>query len=238
MVAKPKANRRTKTVSGPCALMRLSRRYGVFNGISVERVGVMTDLELRWLDNIKKAIHDSDKALLSSAPQDHCLEELCKAIDTAKTLRRSLRGEDMSPKQNRARFIEFLDTELPRPENRGLELQLVDAREGTPVTYSFSSLVYDIRCMIHENENLNVAERPAYHLQLDWTMSEHDPWIGYPVNGAFVLNARLVCHRLREILTKFVTVIQSMFECAHGATSGYVGNPPLGSIRPKSRGPA
>src|SRR5271157_3196283 len=60
------------------------------------RVAAMTGQEKRWLDNVRKDFHESDTVLQAGTPQDRCLEELFKAVDTAKTLRRSLRGEDTS----------------------------------------------------------------------------------------------------------------------------------------------
>ncbi len=66
----------------------------------------------------------------------------------------------MTCRDNKKRFLEFLNLELPSPESGGLLVHLVDARSGKAVAYSFAELVYDIRCMIHENENLNAAEAP------------------------------------------------------------------------------
>lgn len=60
----------------------------MLEGVSEERIHAMTPQELRWLDNLKKAFYESDQSFRSGAPQDQCLEELCKAIDTAKTLQR------------------------------------------------------------------------------------------------------------------------------------------------------
>ena len=100
-----------------CPALERPSRYGwtiqdrrgrtMFKGIDDNRLLNMTDVERRWLDNIKKAFHESDQALQSGRHEDRCLEELFKAIDTAKTLRRSLRGEDTSGKDNKKRFIEF-----------------------------------------------------------------------------------------------------------------------------------
>ena len=130
------------------------------------------------MNNIKKVFFASDESYASRRPEDRCMEELCKATDTAKTLRRSLRGEDTSGAQNRVRFLEFLSTELPAPEAGGVDVHLLDARKNEPVQYSFPSLIYAIRCMIHENENLNAAEAPDYHIQLDWTMHPESRYFG------------------------------------------------------------
>ena len=64
--------------------------------------------ELRWLNNIKKAFYGSDEEFRSGKPEDRCLEDLFKAVDTAKTLQRALQGKDTTPKQNARRFIDFL----------------------------------------------------------------------------------------------------------------------------------
>src|SRR5262245_31748493 len=130
----------------------------MFTGITPARLLNMTEQEQRWLDNLKKAFYESDRAYLEDCPHDECFPALCKAVDTAKTLRRSLRGEDVSSKDNKKRFLEFLNCELPSPEVGGVRVDLVDARTGKAISYSFAELVYDIRCMVHENENLNAAE--------------------------------------------------------------------------------
>lgn len=131
----------------------------MFAAITHDRLLAMSNQELRWFDNVKKAFYESDLAYTEGRAQDHCFPELCNAVDTAKTLRRSLREEDVSSRDNKKRFVEFLNFELPSPESGGLQVHLVDARSGKPVAYSFAELVYDIRCMVHENENLNAAER-------------------------------------------------------------------------------
>lgn len=86
--------------------------------ITEERVLKMSEGEDRLFDNIKKAHFNSDLKAKSLHPEDGCLEEVFKGIDTAKTLRRSLLGLDTSPRQNGKRFVEFLGLEIPgaRPE--------------------------------------------------------------------------------------------------------------------------
>jgi hypothetical protein len=58
----------------------------MLENVTEARIQDMTDQELRWLDNAKKAFARSDHAFQSAAPEDECLEAMCKAIDTAKTL--------------------------------------------------------------------------------------------------------------------------------------------------------
>jgi hypothetical protein len=62
------------------------------DGYDDQRVVNMTDEAKRWLDNITKSFHDSDRAYEFGHPEDGCVEVLCKAIDTAKTLRCFIAG--------------------------------------------------------------------------------------------------------------------------------------------------
>jgi hypothetical protein len=97
----------------------------MFDGYDGQRLLAMTDREKRWLDNVKKAFYESDRALQSGNPEDRCLEELFKAVDTAKTLRLSLRGEDVSPCDNKKRFIEFLGVGIPAARPGVSEFELL-----------------------------------------------------------------------------------------------------------------
>lgn len=129
-------------------------------GINRESLLNMTDQQHRWLNNLKKAFYDSDRLYGEGGPQE-CMEPMYKAVDTAKTLRRSLLCQDISSKKNAQRFKEFIDLEIPSRDRGGLLIPLVEARTGTSQEYSFSDLVYCIRCMVHENENLNASEAPT-----------------------------------------------------------------------------
>jgi hypothetical protein len=211
----------------------------MFAGIAPERFARLTEVEKRLLDNVKKAFHESDRNYASGRPQD-CMEPMCKAIDTAKTLRRSLRGEDTSGVDNRRRFKEFIDLEVPDPARGGFLVRLVDARTGQPRDYSFSELVHAIRCMVHENENLNAAEKPDYHILLEWGTTPQwvppsapatlppvsgtvqDPCLNWaatahsPVMGIIGGGGRITCNghliwgRLREVMGKFITGVDAM----------------------------
>lgn len=202
----------------------------MFDDMEPTRLTKMSEQELRWFENIKKAIFDADTAYRSGKPENRCFEEICKAIDTAKTLRRSLLGLNATTHNNKQLFIEFLDFELPSPARGGMNLQLTDARSGQAVRYSFSSLIYAIRCMIHENENLNAAEQPDYHVLLDWTQSPHDRCSGILGNGTVTLNARMIWLRTREVVAKFVVGIEAMI--AIQKEQSFSRNFDLGSIRP------
>ena len=204
----------------------------MFERISEKSVLEMTAQQKRWLDNIKKAFYESDRAFQSGVPEDRCLEELFKAIDTAKTLRRSLRGEDISTKDNKKYFIEFLGLEIPCFRSSESRFELRVKRSGELKEYTFADIVYDIRCMVHENENLNAEEGIDYHILLDWSADN-------PLNfaevrdGQITLNAQFLSQRLREVLAKFITGIESKIT---QATQGYFSisiRPDIGSVRPE-----
>jgi hypothetical protein len=234
--------------------MRL--RIDMFSGITPERLLNMTDQEQRWFDNVKKAFHENDRAYTEGRLANRGLEEACKAIDTAKTLRRSLRGEGTTTNNNKAKFVEFLNLEVPDPTCGGMQIQLIDSRRGQPVTYSFAELVYAIRCMIHEGENLNAAEGVDYHILLDWGNAPkwaptaagpvsgtiQDPsmtwalpraaYAGAVSDGRLLLNGHFVWGRVREILAKFITGIDGMISFSQGGSFSIGIDPPLGSVRP------
>src|SRR5688500_8627759 len=87
----------------------------LFAKVTPDRLLAMSEQERRWFDKLKKAFYESDLAYAEGRAADKCMPELCKAVDTAKTLRRSLSGEDTSPRENKKRFLEFLNFELPSP---------------------------------------------------------------------------------------------------------------------------
>jgi hypothetical protein len=150
-------------------------------------------------------------------------------------LKRSLRGEDTSHYNNRDRFIEFLGLEIPcaRPGSSGFKLR--DTESGTLREYTLGEIIYDIRCMIHENENLNAAEDVDYYILLDWSVRN-------PIYFAEVVNGRLLCNgfflwnRLREVLSKFITGVESMISLAKQQSFCITIRPEIGAIRPFARG--
>jgi hypothetical protein len=205
----------------------------MFDGISHERILTMTPQELRWLHNLKKAFLESDHSFISDRKKDHCLPEILKAIDTAKTLRRSLRGEPLSNYGNKRLFIEFLELEIPSAQGGGLSVSLKNPRTGKTDTYGFASLVYSIRCMVHENENLDAREVPEYHVLLDW--QDRSQAVLYFVNECLVCNGEFIWERLRQVLAKFITYIDSVFEFERSGRFRVLINPPLGSIQPDTQ---
>ena len=192
----------------------------------------MTEQELRWFDNAKKAFFASDQAFLSGSPENECFEELCKAIDTAKTLRCSLMGEPAKTKDNAKAFIEFIHLEVPLPEDNGIQLELIHSRTAKPVIYGYGKLVYAIRCMSHENENLNVDESIDYHILIDWNTDGNEIW-AWVSEKQVVVNGRLIWNRLRQILAKFLTHIENIYTFPETGCIGVSINPPAGSIQPK-----
>jgi hypothetical protein len=209
----------------------------MFVDITPGRLLAMNEQERRWFDNVKKAFYESDLAYENGIAHDRCLPELCKAVDTAKTLRRSLHGDSGSSKDNKKRFVEFLNLELPTPEVGGFQVHLVDARSGKAISYSFAELIYDIRCMVHENENLNAAEAPNYHILLDWSQPR-GLYFGNIEDGRLTCDGHMVWERLRQIMAKFITILDAMIKSAKLAAEGQVDSfhvtisPPLGSVRP------
>ena len=160
----------------------------MFEGIPESRFLNLTAKEERLLDNAKKAIYESDQAMLSGHPADRCLEEIFKAIDTVKTLRRSMRGEDTAPVENKKRFIEFLGLEIPAAQPDVPGIRLWDADKGKFDELTLGQVAYLARCKIHENENLNAAENPEYHILVDWDMRD-DRLLGTTSNGTIRLHA-------------------------------------------------
>lgn len=208
----------------------------MFEGIDEQRYSNMTKQELRWFDNIKKAFYHSDEALQSGHPEDGCLAELFKAVDTAKTLRRSLRGEDVSHAENRKRFIEFLGLAIPAARPGGSQFELRNRRTGARRKYTLGDVIYEFRCMIHENENLNVAEDIDHHILLDW--SHPNPEIPVHIRDeTIVCNGYFLWNRLREVMAKFITVIDARIAIAGNASSFRITTrPEFGSVVPERRG--
>jgi hypothetical protein len=199
-------------------------------GVSEERLLNLSIQENRWLNNLKKSIYESDLQVMNGTPENGSFLSLCQGIDVAKKLRLSLQEERLDDTQNRQRFIDFLSLEIPKSENK---IEVFNARKGRIVPYMLSEMIYDIRCiMVHENENLNHAENPGYHIELDWQQSEHSRILG-EITGErkIVLNGRLVLNRIREVLTKFL-MITELPKILKERGSWQIGNHALGSIRP------
>jgi hypothetical protein len=207
----------------------------MFKGITGERVAAMTPLEHRWLDNIRKAFADSDAEIGTERMPDDCIETLFKGIDAAKNLRLSLMsgGGDLRSR-NRARFMEFLECEIPSPTRGARRRELTDARTGETREWSVAEIMYEIRCMIHENENLDEREPVDYHIRLRWT-EPSEKFVCEHKDGRVVINARLLWRRLREILAKFITGIDAHEAMARKGAFSITISPEIGRIQPKHR---
>lgn len=205
----------------------------MLDGISKERIMNLTGREKRWLDNVKKAVLASDRAYLNGEKRDRCFPELCNAIDTAKTLQRSLLDQDTSPVKNKARFLEFFGGVSP-DEGGYQSREVVDARNGREIRLTIGELVYAIRCMCHENENLDAEDQPDYHVLLNWTgpFFHRQHFVSQFDNERIEVNAELLLEHTRERITRFVTSIDSYIAFVESGRINISCRPPLGSIRP------
>jgi len=194
----------------------------------------MTTKELRWFDNIKKAFADSDAASQTPRIRDAALESLFKGIDTAKTLRLSLLGMPYKRTENRIRFIEFLEYSIPAKANGARTFELVDAQTGVKKEYSISEIIYDVRCMVHENENLDESEDCNYHILLRW-IHNLDEFVLEHSEGRIIINGGLMWRRLREILAHFITGIDTLQNMKRTGKEFVTIIPPMDSILPKKK---
>ena len=206
----------------------------MFDGFDEKRLLAMSAQEKRWLDNVKKAFAEADAAMERGEPEDRCLEELFKAVDTAKTLRRSLRGEDVSPIENKKRFIHFLGLEIPAAQPGSSQFELQETESGQLRKFTLGEIIYSVRCKIHENENLNVAENVDYHILIDWSV-RHPAYFAGVKDGVAIFNGFFIWNRLREVLAKFITGIDAMVAFAEGRPFSIGIRPKLGSIQPERR---
>lgn len=209
----------------------------MLDGIDGQRLLAMVLQELRWMDNLKKAFHESDIAYTDGTAADNSFPAICKAIDVAATLRRSLQNpahpwEPPSTQNSKRKFISFLHSEIPDSDANGVKITLVDARTEHPVQYNFGGIVYAIRCMIHENENLNADENPDYHVTLDWNIPR-DGLMGTICDGRLTCNANAIWWRVREVLAIFILGTEMLMACERGDNSFSICcDPELKSIHP------
>ncbi|MEQ1828249.1 MAG: hypothetical protein ABL921_19980 [Pirellula sp.] len=190
--------------------------------IDQKRITAMHKNELRLASNFRKAIYDSDIAFQSNRRVDDAFPGICKAVDVGSRLYATLQVQagtsDVNLSgSNKHRFISFFHAEIPDSDENGISVVLMDSRTSKMEHYSMGKIAYAIRCMIHENENLNVAEKPDYHILLDWSM-RGDNLFGHLKDNRLVLNARLIWMRIREMLVKFLLVLEMPFEQKAGET--------------------
>lgn len=210
----------------------------MFDRIEGPRLIAMNPQERRWMDNLKKAFYESDVAYTNGTEVDYAFPAICKAVDVAAILRLSLQGSahpwvPPSVKNNKQKFESFLHLEIPDSESKGLDITLIDARTQKAVNYSFGALVYAIRCMVHENENLNADERPDFHIVLNWNIPRHGP-MGTTYDGRLDCNARAIWWRVREVLAKFILGTEMLMAYERGDRKFRSSwDPVLKSIHPK-----
>jgi hypothetical protein len=195
----------------------------------------MVPQEQRWIENAKKAFYESDTAFVNGVAADNAFPALCKAIDVCATLRLSLQSPASpwvppSHQNNKKKFISFLQSEIPDADANGLDITLLDSRTNQPVVYNFGGIVYAIRCMVHENENLNAAESPDYHVILDWCMARYGLF-GTVKDGRLTCNAQLVWWRVREVVSKFILGLEFLL-AIEGDGPAWIGDSQLQSIHP------
>lgn len=204
----------------------------------IERAGRLSDLEKRWFENLKEAFYLSDLVYSSDLRHQLAMREICIAIGVASRLRELLDQDTPSivrPKHHgdKKRFIGFIKREMPSPEQGGLEVQLIDADTGKARAFEFADLIYAIRNeSIHLFDTLNIDSKPDYHVTLKWGLSRYgyggDIW----GTSKVVMNAESAWWRLREILAKFITGINTGLRMARNESSFALRiDPPLLSIR-------
>ncbi len=209
----------------------------MFDLIDGKRLLAMKPQELRWMDNLKKAFFESDSAYAGGRAADKAFPEICNAVDVAATLRLSLQipvaaWSPPTVKNNKRKFVAFLHTEIPDPNNNGISIPLFDARTQKSVDYNFGEIVYAIRCMIHENENLNAEENPDYHVILDWSLPQHG-YFGSVCDGRLICSAKAIWWRVREVLSKFILGTEMFMAYERGDNSFSIHiSPDLKSIYP------
>ena len=197
----------------------------------------MSELEDRLFDNVKKAFYSGDLKAQSINPEDGCLEEIFKGLDTAKTLRRSLLDLDTSTRDNRKRFVEFLSLSIPGAKPNAEKYHLIDPITGEEYHLNLGQIIYKIRCKIHENENLNIAESPRYFVLLDWSIKS-TTWNHRFHKGSCIISAFGLWNRLREILSVFIMHIESHKNFEKTGSYSLSIRPPLESLRHKKAQPA
>ena len=222
----------------------------MLDGIPADRYLAMSEQEKRWLENTKKAVHDSDLATQHGTGPDKALEELFKGVDVAKNLRKSMLGAGASKQNQKAQYLEFI--QLHFLEGTASNQEVVVERDGKPIVTrgplfvslydrqnnkqvdrSFAQIVYDARCMaVHENENLNAAEEPDYHIQFDWSVGA-----GSRIeDGTIYFPGMEMWRRLRMLLAKFITGVDSAISIQTSGEFSISFDPPLGGVKPKRRG--
>lgn len=204
----------------------------MFTGITPERVAGMNEQERRWLHNARKAFFESDCLYRSGTPENGSVQHLCRGIEVSWKLRLSLIGKKAPKDGDRRHFVAFVRLDAPDPQNGGLRISVFDCRTQRRSSLSFAKLAYLIRTAdAHENENLNVAEFGGAPVLLDWNRTAQ-PYFGTTDGQQFICDGHLLWNRLRELLAKFLTGLDTYAAVANGHGFAITVAPPLGSIAP------
>jgi hypothetical protein len=202
---------------------------------SFARIRAMDENECRLLDNVRKAIATCDIDESTIRREDTCVEALLKGVDAASKLRIHLTG-GISP-GNRKAFTDFLELAIPAAKDSSATFSLYDRRKQKPVTVSVSDAIYEVRCLsLHENDNLDESEGVRHMIRLRWNVYS-EKFICLSEQGDYiVINALLLMRRLREILSLFVTSIDSIMNASEKGQVSFSICPEKGSIQPVRHG--
>lgn len=196
-------------------------------GITLDVVREMGPQDQRRLNNLKKAILQCDEAMQQGRYEDDSLAALCRGIEVAQKLRRSLLGcpEDQLHRNSKRHFLEFLRMLIPHevaatfPKDPSLPLP--------PAHPTIADAAYEVRCKaVHENETLNAAEHSDHHILIDWELLP--PHLGRTVGDTHYFSGVILMQRLRAALAPFVTFMDSVQKGGFSVSLF----PALGSIRP------
>ena len=206
----------------------------MLSGIEPQRVVSMAQQERRWLDNARKAFHDSDILYQSGRPEEGSIQLLCIAVELSAKLRDALMDTTPAAMKSRKTFLAFVDTDIPRPEDGGLAIAIDGwgwhRKPETPM--SFADMLYEIRCAYaHEYDNLNAAESPGKSVAIDWSGSLGSAFGAVQGGNQFVVDGHQLWHRLRGLMAKFLTGIEAYEGVATKTGFSITVSPALGTIR-------
>lgn len=208
-----------------------SLNHPMIPSVGYDRLSKMNEDEHRLLDNVRKAIATCDADENTPRREDTCIEALLKGVDAASKLRICL--TNVNSPGNRQAFIDFLELSIPAPKDSCSVFTLYDRHKQKPVTVSVAGTIYEARCLsLHENDNLNEVEGVRHMIRLRWNIYS-EKFVCLSEQGDYmVINALLLMRRLREILSLFVTSLDSMLKVAETGKLSFSICPEKGSIQP------
>jgi len=199
--------------------------------VGFDRLSKMNEDEHRLLDNVRKAIATCDADENTPRRGDTCIDALLKGVDAASKLRICL--TDGNSPRNRDAFMDFLELAIPTAKDSSVTFTLYDRHKQKLVTVSVSGAIYEARCLsLHENDNLDEAEGVRHMIRLRWNIYS-EKFVCLSEEGDYiVINALLLMRRLREILSLFVTSLDSMLKASETGKLSFSICPEKGSIQP------